>query len=112
MNKISIAAFAVLATLVSAQSGFAQSATTTTTTTTWSDDQGAQLNQYWTTQKYAPVMAPNMQPTVGMVVPGTVTFYPLPETMMVPNRENYAYSVINSRPVVVEKTTRRVVHVW
>jgi hypothetical protein len=112
MNKTTIAALAALVSFAVAPMSFAQDQTTTTTTTTWSDDQGAQLNQSWTTQKYAPVTVPNLQPTVGMVVPGTVTFYPVPETIMVPHRENYEYSVINSRPVVVERTTRKVVHVW
>ncbi len=112
MNKFSIAAVAILASLAAAPASFAQTATTTTTTTTWTDDQGAQLNQSWTTQKYTAVTVPNMQPSVGMVVPDSVTFYPVPETVMIPNRENYEYSVINSRPVVVERTTRKVVHVW
>jgi hypothetical protein len=38
--------------------------------------------------------------------------HPLPDTMRVPNADNYSYSIINNEPVVVERSTRRVVHSW
>jgi hypothetical protein len=38
--------------------------------------------------------------------------YPLPETMKVPSADRYSYSIINNQPVVVERTTRKVVHSW
>jgi hypothetical protein len=88
------------------------SAQTTTTTTTWTSDQGAAIRSYSTTQKYAPFTDPNLRPDVGMELPGTVTLYPLPETMNVPQPQLYSYSIINDQPVVVERTTRKVVHVW
>jgi hypothetical protein len=53
-----------------------------------------------------------MKPTVGTVIPGTITVYPLPETMKVPSSETYSYGIINNNPVVIERTTRKVVHSW
>jgi cystathionine beta-lyase/cystathionine gamma-synthase len=40
------------------------------------------------------------------------TTYPLPETIKVTEPTRYSYVIINDHPVVVEKTTRRVVHTW
>ncbi len=111
MNKISIAIAASVIGIAASGSVLAQSSTTTTTTT-WSDTQGAQLNQAYTTSHYTVVTNPALSPDVGVVLPPTVTFYPLPETIAVPDRANYGYSVINGHPVVVEKTTRRVVRTW
>jgi hypothetical protein len=112
MIKSSIAIAAATAVMLSAGASLAQEpGATTTTTTTWSDTDGTQLSQTWTTNHYAPV-AVQTAPTVGMVLPSTVTYYPLPETINVPDRGNYSYSVINNQPVVVERTTHRVVHVW
>jgi hypothetical protein len=88
------------------------SAQTTTTTTTWTADQGAAITQYSTTQKYQSYSDPAMRPTVGMVLPGTVTVYPLPQTMNVPSPETYSYSIINNQPVIINRTSREVVHTW
>jgi len=84
----------------------------TTTTTTWSTDQGAALQKYSTTQSYKTVEDPSMHPAEGMVVPESVTLYPLPSTMSVPDASSYGYTVVNSQPIVVNKTTRKVVHTW
>ena len=110
MNRLLTAALLGACTL-SASSAIAQT-TTTTTTTSWSDDQATTLNQSYTTSHYSVVTDPNLQTSVGTVLPGTVTFYPLPSTISVQNPDQYSYSVINNHPVVVERTTRRVVHTW
>lgn len=109
--KRTFAAVLLAASTLAAGAAGAQT-TTTTTTTTWSDDQAATLNQSYTTSHYAAVTDPNLQPAVGAVLPGTVTFYPLPSTITVQNPDQYSYSVINNHPVVVERTTRRVVRTW
>ena len=41
------------------------------------------------------------------VLPGTVTLYPLPDTMKVPEADHYSYGIVNDHPIVVERTTRR-----
>jgi len=88
------------------------SAQTTTTTTTWSTDQGAVIREYSTSKKYSSISDPSLKPDVGVALPSTVTLYPLPETIKVPEPDHYSYTIINDRPVVVERTTRKVVHTW
>ena len=88
------------------------SAQTTTTTTTWTPAQGTAITQYSTTQNYQSFTDPTLTPTVGMALPGTVTMYPLPTTVVAPTPGAYSYSIINNQPVVVETTTRKVVHTW
>jgi Protein of unknown function (DUF1236) len=114
MMKSLYAAAIATAFLSSAGIAAAQTdaATTTTTTTTWSADEGTQLNQYYVTNGYAPVTNPNLQVSVGAPLPPSVTFYPLPATIHVPDADRYSYTVVNSHPVVVDRTTRRVVHTW
>jgi hypothetical protein len=102
---------AVAASVLLAGVGLA-SAQTTTTTRTWTKDQGTTFRDYSTAHKYSSYSDPAMKPTVGMELPATVTMHPLPETMKVPSSDTYSYSIINNRPVVVERTTRKVVHTW
>jgi hypothetical protein len=90
----------------------AQTSTTTTTSSSWSSDQGQMIRQYSTTQKYTSFNDQSLTPSVGTELPGTVTLHPLPETMKVPDADRYSYTIINERPVVVERTTRKVVHTW
>ncbi len=88
------------------------SAQTTTTTTTWTNEYGTTMREYSTTQKYKSVDDPSIHVQVGQALPSTVTVHPLPETIVVPKRESYSYSIINNRPVVVERDSRKVIHVY
>ncbi len=88
------------------------SAQTTTTTTTWTDAYGTTMREYSTTQKYKSVDDPSIHVQIGQALPSTVTVHPLPETIVVPKRESYSYSIINNRPVVVERDSRKVIHVY
>jgi hypothetical protein len=90
--------------------GLAGAQTTTTTTTTWTPEQGTAITQYSTTQHYQSFSEPDV--TVGTVLPQTVTVYPLPPTVEVPSPNSYSYTIVNNQPVVVDRTTRQVVHVW
>ena len=93
--------------------GVASAQTTTTTTSTeWTKDQGAGFTEYSKTKSYKSVTDPSLKPTMGSELPASVTLYPLPETMKVPHADTYRYSIINDHPVVVESTTRKVVHSW
>ena len=100
----------VTASLLVSGAGLAGAQTSTTTTTTWTPDQGAAITQYSTTQHYQSFTEPSV--TVGAVLPQTVTVYPLPSTVTVPSPESYSYTIVNNQPVVVDRTTRQVVHVW
>ncbi len=92
--------------------GIAFAQTTSTTTTTWTSDQGTAMTEYSTSQKYASFTDPTMQPTVGFVVPATVSMYALPETIKVEEPAQYNYAIINGHPVIVDRVTRKVVHTW
>jgi hypothetical protein len=102
----------VTASALLAGAGLASAQSSTTTTTQWTPDQGAAITQYSTTQHYQSFSDPALTPTVGMALPGTVTMYPLPQTVVPPTPGSYSYSIINNQPVVVDTTTRKVVHTW
>jgi hypothetical protein len=103
----------VTASALLAGAGLASAQSTTTTTTTqWTPAQGTAMTQYSTTQKYQSYSDPALMPTVGMALPETVTVYPMPSTVVAPPPGSYSYSIINNQPVVVETTTRKVVHTW
>jgi hypothetical protein len=85
-------------------------AQTTTTTTTWTPEQGTAITQYSTTQHYQSYSQPGV--AVGTVLPQAVTVYPLPPTVEVPSPDAYSYTIVNNEPVVVDRSTRRVIHVW
>jgi hypothetical protein len=38
--------------------------------------------------------------------------YPLPSTIQVQSPDRYSYSIINEQPVVVERSSRKVIHTW
>lgn len=102
----------VAASIVVAGAGFVSAQTTTATTQTWTNDQGAAITTYSTTQKYPSFNDPALKPTVGMMLPGTVTVYPLPSTVTVTTPERYNYGIINNQPVIIDRTSRQVVHTW
>ena len=108
MKKQLLAMTTGLALLAGVGAAFAQ----TTTTTTWTNDQGTMMREYSTTNKYSSYNDPAFTPTVGMELPGTVTLYSLPDQMRSPATETYRYAIVNDSPVVVETTTRRIVHSW
>ncbi len=102
----------VAASALLAGAGLAAAQTTTTTTTqTWSTDQGNMIRQYSTTNHYQS-FTETTPPQVGVQVPTNVELYSLPPEIQVQNPDQYSYTIINNRPVVVERTTRRVIHTW
>ena len=108
-SLFTIAAASVLA----ASLGLASAQTTTTTTTeTWTNDQGTIFRDYSTSKKYTSFTDPNLKPNVVMELPATVTLYPLPDTIKIQTPDRYRYGMINNRPVVVESTSRKVIHTW
>ena len=92
--------------------GVASAQSTTSATSTWTSDQGSVFRDYSTTKKYEPFMDPAFHVEVGVALPGAVELYPLPEPLSLPNRENYSYSIVNGQPVVVERSSRKILHFW
>lgn len=109
MNKIALPIVTASLLLVSVGLATAQ---TTTSTTTWTTDQGTVIREYSTTKNYSTFSDPNLKPNVGLVLPGNVTLYPLPETIKVSNPDLYSYALVNGHAVVVDRATRTVVHTW
>ena len=107
MRKVLLSVATASALLVSA-SAFAE----TTTTTTWTASDGTVIREYSTTQKYEPASVPDFDAEVGVVLPQNVKVYSLPSTVKVSDPDRYSYTIINDQPVVVERSSRRVVHVW
>jgi hypothetical protein len=112
MRRSLLSIVAASALLTGAGLASAQTTTTTTTTQTWTTDQGQMIREYSTTKNYQSFSEPSLQPQVGMELPSSVQLYPLPETIQIQEPQRYSYTIINNEPVVVEKTTRRVVHTW
>jgi len=101
------------ASLLAAGMGFASAQSSSmSTTTTWSDDSGTTLREYSSTRHYRSHDDPSWHAQVGAELPSSVTTYPLPDTMHVPSAERYSFGMVNNNPVVVERTTRKVVHSW
>ena len=105
-SLLTIAAAALLAS-----AGIA-SAQTTTTTTTWTNEQGPALRTYSTTESYKSYSDPALRPSIGMELPTAVTVYPLPPNMKVQNGDTYSYGIVNENPVIVERSTRKIIHTW
>jgi hypothetical protein len=102
----------VAAVLLVSVGGAYAAEVTTTTTTTWTNEQGAMVREQAVTKHYDNVNDPKITVTEGTELPQAVTLYALPDTIKVPEPERYSYVIVNDHPVVVEKRTRRVVHVW
>ena len=108
LSFAAVSVFLAGAGLASAQT----TSSTTTTTSTWSNDQAHAITEYSTTKHYSSFDDPTLKPDVGMVLPDTVTLYPLPDTLKIEQPDRYSYSIVNQHPVVVERSTRKVVHTW
>ncbi len=110
MKKLMLSVVATAALLSGA--GMAAAQTTTTTTTTWTNEQGDMIREYSTVKKYSSVNDPALNATVGTTLPANVTVYPLPDTVKVKDPDRYSYVIVNEQPVLVERTSRRVIHRW
>jgi Protein of unknown function (DUF1236) len=103
----------VAASVLAAGMGVASAqSSSTSTTTTWSNEAGTTMREYSSTRHYRSYDDPAWHAQVGMELPSSVTTYPLPDTMRVPSAERYSFGIVNNNPVVVERTTRKVIHTW
>ncbi len=98
----------IAATLLSS----AAMAQISTSTTTWRDADGNLIREYTETKQYVPVSDPKLEPSVGVVLPESVTLYELPTTIKVEKPDQYRYVIINDKPVVVDRANRKIIHVW
>src|ERR1700722_14206299 len=76
----------------------------------WNANQGNVFHENWTARHYSSYSDMTMHPAVGMVLPDSVTVYEMPGSMNGPVYSRYRYGMINDHPVVIENSSRRVVH--
>ena len=105
-SMIGVAAIAMLF------SGVALADTTTKTTVTFTNQDGAMIREQSVTKHYSSLNDPKIIVKEGVEVPANATLYPLPDTVRVEEPARYSYVIINDKPVVVERTNRRVVRVF
>lgn len=105
MKKFLIGSAVATALLATAGAGVAQTMTTTTTTRTIAPEQRTIVQEYVVQQKQPSVTVENYEVRTGTVLPPTVQFYSVPKV------EQYRYSVVNNRQVIVDPTTRQVIEV-
>lgn len=75
-------------------------------------EHGNMLRQHSTSQHYNSVSDPNFHAQVGAILPGAVQIHPLPDTLAprVPQGHQYGYGLVNDRPVIVDHSSRRIIH--
>lgn len=81
---------------------------------TFTPEHGDMLHQHAINQHYNSFRDPNFRAQVGATLPGPVQLHPLPDTLAphVPSAHQYRYGIVNDRPVIVDPSTRRVIHAF
>lgn len=75
-------------------------------------EQGVAIRAYSETQKDTPFLDPNLKVEQGIELPQNATLHIIPETIKIGTPETHAYAIVNDRAVLVDRTTRKVIHVW
>ena len=107
MKKFLVGSAIATAMLATAGAGVAQTMTTTTTTrsTTLAPEQRTIVQEYVVQQQRPSVTVENYEVRTGTVLPPSVQFYSVPQV------DQYRYSVVNNRQVIVDPQTRQVIEV-
>jgi hypothetical protein len=81
---------------------------------TFSPEHGNVIRQHATTQHYQSVHEPSFHGQVGATLPGSVQFHSLPDALVtkLPTARQHQYAIVNDRPVIVDPSTRRVIHAF
>lgn len=81
---------------------------------TFSSEHGSVIRQHATTQHYQSVHEPSFHGQVGATLPGSVQLHPLPDALVtqMPAARQHQYTIVNDRPVIVDPSTRRVIHAF
>ena len=96
----------LVGSMLVAGSSLADTASTTTTTVTLTPQQETQVREY-VVKEHRPSMTLNdFDVSPGATLPPNVAFY------SVPNVDQYQYTVVNEKRVLVDPTTRRIVEVY
>jgi hypothetical protein len=85
---------------------------TSETTKMLTDEDGNMIREVIREKRIAPVQDTQFDVKVGVEVPTTIQLNPLPETIHIKEPASYSYVVVGEKPVIVERKTRRVVHIY
>jgi hypothetical protein len=75
-------------------------------------DQGKSFSDYSTRKKCNSYADPKFKATMGEEAPSGMTLHEIPESMKLRSAERYRYGMVNDHPVVVEQSSRKIVHRW
>ena len=104
MTKLAIGGLLALGLLAATGPSMAQT-TTTTTVRTLAPEQRTIVQEYVVREKRPSVTIENYEVRPGVILPPTVQYYSVPQV------DNYSYSIVNNRQVVVDPHTRQVIEV-
>lgn len=78
----------------------------------FSTDNGHMLERHATGHHYSSYDEPNFHARVGVTLPSAAAIHPLPDEMgsHMPHGSSYGYSVVHGRPVIVDHSSRRIIH--
>lgn len=75
-------------------------------------DQGLAIRAYSESQRDVPFFDPNIRLEEGVELPQNATLHLIPDTIKIGTPETHAYAIVNDRAVLVDRATRKVIHVW
>lgn len=83
-------------------------------TVTFSPEHGHMISQHATTHHHGSFHDPHFHAQAGVALPDSIQIHPLPDTLVphVPSAHLYRYGIVNDRPVIVDHSTRRVIHAF
>lgn len=81
-------------------------------TPTFTSEHRQMLQEHSSHQHYNSFRDPHFHAHAGAIVPEAVELHPLPDTLAtrMPQGSHYEYGVVNDRPVIVDHSSRRVIH--
>lgn len=103
---------AVASALILASVGAASAQSSTAAVPEWTKEQGLALRAHADTQKDAPFIDPNLKLQEGVELPQNATLHLIPESLKIGTPETHAFAIVNDRAVLVDRTSRKVIHIW
>jgi hypothetical protein len=102
----------IVAGLVLASAAIASAQTNTAAVPEWTKEQGVAIKTHSATQKDTPFIDPALKLQAGVELPQNATLHLIPESLKIGTPETHAYAIVNDHAVLVDRTTRKVIHIW
>lgn len=103
---------AVAAALILAGVGVSAQPSNVASVPPWTKEQGVAIRAYSETQRDVPFFDPNLKLEEGVELPQNATLHLIPNTLKVGSPDLHAYSIVKDRAVLVDRATRKVIHIW